>query len=257
MDKIFAIGDIHGHYERLTELLTKWNPATEQLLFVGDYIDRGPQSLEVLHKVKELHDQHGAIALMGNHEEIFLQWLREPVLYAQHFVNVGGSATIQSFLGSPITTMPSITDIAQKIQIQYPELIEFILTLPYYSTWEDVIFVHAGIDPYTKNFKDTAKHDFLWIRDEFTQFPHMAKERVVFGHTPSLYLHSNGSSDVWLSECGKKIGIDGGVNEALGRLNGIVLTKGSNEMIVHSVMTNNSCTTKIQLPKVQHSVDWT
>ncbi|GAK02244.1 serine/threonine protein phosphatase [Geomicrobium sp. JCM 19037] len=68
MDRAFIIGDIHGNYDELLQLLTHWDPATETLIFLGDYIDRGPDSLQVVRHVMQLVKE-GAIALKGNHEE--------------------------------------------------------------------------------------------------------------------------------------------------------------------------------------------
>lgn len=71
MDKVFAIGDIHGSYQLLDKVLDYWNPNEELLIFLGDYIDRGKDSLQVLRKVIELSKEYKVITLSGNHEQIF------------------------------------------------------------------------------------------------------------------------------------------------------------------------------------------
>ena len=78
MDKVFAIGDIHGSYDLLEKVLDHWSPEEEQLIFLGDYIDRGKDSLKVLNKVMELSKEYHVITLSGNHEQIFLNWLEKP-----------------------------------------------------------------------------------------------------------------------------------------------------------------------------------
>ncbi|MEK4230534.1 metallophosphoesterase [Solibacillus sp. FSL H8-0538] len=247
MEKVFAIGDIHGNFELLEKLLLKWNPCEEQLVFVGDYIDRGPQSLDVLRKVKELTETHAAVALLGNHEQMFLQWLKHPELEANSFFNVGGAATIQSFSIVDLPKHSTDTVIAQMMKERHTDLLSFIENCPFYYSWEGFVFVHAGIDPYVEDFSLSSEEDFLWIRDEFTKFPHMAKETIVFGHTPTIYLNEEASSQIWISPCSKKIGIDGGSLYENGRLNGVVFEKGSNEMIVHGVTAQGISTTVLKI----------
>lgn len=242
MDKVFAIGDVHGNIELLKSLLTKWNPDEEQLVFLGDYIDRGDNSFQVLNTVMELYKQYGAIALSGNHEELFLNWIHNPEQLSPFYIHpkVGGAATIESFYRSSMDDSLqnySFVEIAEKIKEDYPEVVEFIENLLKYFHWDPFLFVHAGIDPNVENFLDTKEKDFLWIREEFSQVPHKAKEIVIFGHTPTLVLNENKSSDVWLSPCHRKIGIDGGgaIYEE-GQLHGIVLSKNEKEPItVYSV----------------------
>lgn len=242
MDKVFAIGDIHGNIDLLNTLLIKWNPDEEQLVFLGDYIDRGNSSFQVLNRVIELSKQYGAITLSGNHEELFINWLKNPEQLSAFYVHpkVGGAATIESFYKSSIDeTLQqfSFPEIAEKIKNDYGEIVDFVENLLKYFHWDPYLFVHAGIDSTVENFLETKEKDFLWIREEFSQVPHKAKEIVIFGHTPTLLLNEDKSSDVWISPCRKKIGIDGGgaIYEE-GQLHGIVLSKDVNEpIIVHSV----------------------
>ena len=86
----FVIGDIHGMYHLLEELLTHWRPEDQQLIFVGDLIDRGPNSKATVEKVRELQASHGAICLCGNHEDMLLEtqpwlqaWLEGLPLYTE------------------------------------------------------------------------------------------------------------------------------------------------------------------------------
>lgn len=242
MDKVFAIGDIHGNIELLNVLLTKWNPDNEQLVFLGDYIDRGKSSYQVLNRVLELSKKYGAITLSGNHEELFLNWLNNPEELSPFYIHpkVGGAATIDSFYQNTADEKLkeySFVEIAEKIKSDFVEIVEFVQGLLMYYHWEPYLFVHAGIDSNVENFLDTKEKDFLWIREEFSQIPHKAKEIVIFGHTPTLLLNENKSSDIWISPCHKKIGIDGGgaIYEE-GQLHGIVLSKSEKEpIIVHSV----------------------
>lgn len=241
MEKVFAIGDIHGSYDLLEKLLPYWNPEEEQLVFLGDYIDRGPDSLRVLQKVMELSREYDAVTLSGNHEQIFLNWLEKPEEISEFYFNpkVGGAETVKSLYNTPyfnsVIDHFSIKEMTENIQQEYGEMIKFIKKLGNFYHWEPYLFVHAGIDATVTNFKETKKDDFYWIREEFYAKPHLAKETVVFGHTPTPLLNDDKSSNIWISPCRKKIGIDGGgaIYES-GSLHGIVFSKHSNELTIYS-----------------------
>lgn len=241
MDKVFAIGDIHGSFQLLEKVLSYWNPEEEQLIFLGDYIDRGKDSLKVLHKVMELSNEYPVITLSGNHEQIFLNWLQKPDEMSEFYFNprVGGAATIESFYTSPsidFTLETDLDEIVETIQKNFKKEIEFIKNLRLYYCWEPYLFVHAGINSDFENFMQTSPGDFLWIREEFYSVPHKAKEIVVFGHTPTVLLNEDRSSKVWVSPCHKKIGIDGGGEIfAGGKIHGVRFQKNVNDIEIVSV----------------------
>ena len=235
MNQVFVISDIHGSFKMLEKLLTKWRRDEQQLVFLGDYINRGEESLPVLQLVKQLVDEHHAIALKGNHEAMFLEWLHVPDRRTQMFINIGGIATIQSLKTFVLERDLTIEQLVASIRDEHGHIIDWIESLPLYYRWDKYFFAHAGINPYVEQPEDSLEEDLLWIRDEFTQFPHRATETIVFGHTPTTNLNDDMSSKVWLSPCTKKIGIDGGASYLGGRLNGIVLTKGDTSMTVYAV----------------------
>ncbi|MFY3790700.1 metallophosphoesterase family protein [Ureibacillus sp. MALMAid1270] len=240
MDKVFAIGDIHGNYQLLENILEKWNPKEELLVFLGDYIDRGPDSLEVLRKVMDLTQNHGAVALSGNHEQLLLYWLMYTEKSSEFYFQekVGGIATIHSFFPDMkeniIFSDVNVLELATKFKEQYSKEIEFIQQLKLYYQWNSYVFVHAGIDVQFEDFKQTKEETFYWIREEFHGTPHQAKETIVFGHTPTLNLNEDKGNQVWVSPCRKKVGIDGGVINENGQLHGVVFTKDSNELTVYA-----------------------
>lgn len=236
MNQVFVISDIHGSFKMLEKLLTKWKRDEQQLIFLGDYINRGEESLPVLQLVKQLVDEHHAIALKGNHEAMFLEWMDVPERRTQMFINIGGIATIQSLKTFVLERDLTIEQLVASIRDEHGHIIDWIESLPLYYRWDHYFFAHAGINPYVEQPEDSLDEDLLWIRDEFTQFPHRAVETIVFGHTPTTNLNDDMSSKVWLSPCRKKIGIDGGASYLGGRLNGIVLTKGDMRMTVYAVM---------------------
>lgn len=251
MDKVFAIGDIHGCYNLLESILSKWNPMEEQLIFLGDYLDRGPDSSKVIQKVMQLTQEHDVITLSGNHERLFLSWLEKPEELSEYYLNpkVGGAATVQSLLDLPNFNIAasnfSIKELTTKIQKEQTKIVEFVKSLRRFYLWGPFLFVHAGISPLEENFRNTKEEDLYWIREEFYKVPHKAKEIVVFGHTPTVLLNDDRSSNIWLSPCQKKLGIDGGgaIFEQ-GQLHGVVFTKGSKEITIHSVGLTSDLTTK-------------
>lgn len=235
MNQVFVISDIHGRFTMLEKLLTKWKRDEQRLIFLGDYINRGEDSLRVLQTVKQLVDEHHAIALKGNHEAMFLEWMQTPERRTQMFINIGGIATIQSLKTFVLERDSTIEQLVASIKDEHGHIIDWIETLPLYYKWGHYFFAHAGINPYVKQPEDSSEEDLLWIRDEFTQFPHRATETIVFGHTPTTNLNDDMSSKVWISPCTKKIGIDGGASYVEGQLNGVVLTKDDMRMTVYAV----------------------
>ncbi len=238
MDEVFVIGDLHGSFQALEKLLTKWNAQKQRLIFLGDYINRGNDSLQVIQRVKELVEDYDAVALKGNHELMFMEWLKEPEKYALTFLNIGGVPTLQSMKTFVIKEEPTIDELIEGIKREHSQLLTWMENLPLYYRWGQYFFSHAGINPFVRRGEESTEHELLWIRDDFTEFPHEAEDIVVFGHTPTTNLNKDLSSEVWISPCCKKIGIDGGILYPDGRLNGVVLTEGNPSIIIHSVMND-------------------
>lgn len=203
MKRILAISDIHGKYKEFMELLKKVNYCAEedQLVLLGDYTDRGDQSREVVEQVIRLVE-HGAVALRGNHDQMLLDWLDTGE--TDRFLRNGGMKTVHSYYGE--CDIEDLEQAREFILREYAEQVGFIRQLPYYYETDKHIFIHAGINPEYEDWKDTPEHEMIWIRDVFFQHPTGLEQKVVFGHTPAIKLHS--SSEVWFGE--DKIGIDGG-----------------------------------------------
>lgn len=221
----FVIGDIHGCLNELTELLTHWNEKTEQLVFIGDFIDRGPNSFGVLNLAHDLVQNHGAWAVKGNHEEMFLN-VDNPSDEALYLVN-GGDTTYDSF---PISWERWKTKHSQ-VSTHYPELIQFMDELPHYIETEHIIFAHAGIQPLEEDWQ-VSQNDCLWIRDFFHHSPTIDPRWILFGHTPTQFLNKDQSTDIWQKD--NKIGIDGGCVFG-GQLHGVKLTPNGSITNIHSI----------------------
>lgn len=201
----FVIGDIHGCLEKLKTLLTHWNPKTEQLVFIGDYIDRGPNSKGVLDIVQTLVIEHGAWALMGNHEELLLNFLEEPYREAGVYLSNGGADTFKSYGMDVLSKEPPAT--AKQFIDDNPITYDFINHLPSYKETPRFIFAHAGIDPFVTDWR-TSGSSFRWIRDMFHHNKTQTDKTIVFGHTPTTYLNADESATVWTKD--NKICIDTG-----------------------------------------------
>jgi serine/threonine protein phosphatase 1 len=171
----YAIGDIHGCSDLLEALLERIEEHAEgrsrQLVFLGDYIDRGPDSAAVLRTVSRLKwaEPDLVTCLMGNHERMLLDALGTDDS-AMHWLGNGGGATLESFGARDVAALPS-------------DILDWIEALP--SIHEDAMrwYVHAGFRPGTAP-EQSDEHDRLWIREPFLDGDHDFGRHVVHGHTP-------------------------------------------------------------------------
>jgi len=175
MAHLFAIGDIHGCCDQLLRLMERipidWS--RDRLVFMGDYIDRGPHSFEVVDYLVGLKVQHPDIVfLKGNHEQMLADYLsgRDRMTYLYN----GGRQTLDSYLkhAGPNTQFPIP-----------PSHLRFFESLKLHHETEDYIFVHAGLRQ-DRSFDQQDPEDMLWIREKFINSKHSFGKRVVFGHTP-------------------------------------------------------------------------
>lgn len=234
--ELFIIGDVHGEYDLLKQLLKCWDKEEQRLVFLGDLADRGPQSKKCWLKAKELVEKNDAVWIMGNHEDIFLQWLDDPSEKLDWYMRNGGEATINSLLYENILEEESVEAIASQIKYVYKDLVNFIRNLPLYYEFDEAICVHAGLNLKLKDWKDTSRRDMLWIREEFHHMENINHKPIVFGHTPVQSLHNTAATiSPWFS--GNKIGIDGGAVYH-GALIGIVLTEKGIKQI-HQIIHPN------------------
>jgi len=175
MRKIFAIGDIHGSYDRLKTLMDKIpiDFSRDTLVFIGDYIDRGPHSVEVVDYLIKLKNRFpDVIFLKGNHEDMLDKFINGADRFT-YLLN-GGQQTLDSYLIKPV-------------QSEYfpipPDHMEFFKSLRLFYETEEFIFVHAGLRPRVP-LESQNTEDLLWIRNKFVSSKYDFGKRVVFGHTP-------------------------------------------------------------------------
>lgn len=189
--RIYAIGDIHGCADMLDELMHQIRldsaeaQVDPQLIFLGDYIDRGNDSRGVIDRLIELRKSDpDTVFLKGNHEAILLDFLSEPE-DLPHWLDWGGEETLESYSIDPTRGL-SPSELADAMKKAMPrDHLAFIKSLDLKHIEGDYLFVHAGVRPGTP-LEDQEETDLLWIRKRFHNAP--ASERpdyvVVYGHTP-------------------------------------------------------------------------
>ena len=176
--KIFAIGDIHGCNRELRELIKRL-PLTDDstVVFLGDYIDRGPESKQTIQTILELSKHHNIVTLKGNHEKMFLDFIKNNnTPEASAFLYNGGTATLASYSDEFGNYM-------------FPkEHLEFLNSLDLFYETDDAFFVHAGLpDTSLQNIKnDDYEDDLLWIRESFFESKYEWNKLIIHGHTPVL-----------------------------------------------------------------------
>jgi serine/threonine protein phosphatase 1 len=180
--KSFVIGDIHGN-ERELRYLIDGLPLShgDRLVFLGDYIDRGPNSRGVVSYLVELPKQLSSIEfifLKGNHEDMFLSFLGIGGHHGDMFLINGGKATVSSY--GIQSEKPSPQEV---LSILPDEHRKFYLALLRYYVMDRFLCVHAGIDP-EKALEGQSEEELLWIRNKFIYASHRLPYTILFGHTP-------------------------------------------------------------------------
>ena len=174
--RLFAIGDIHGCVDELSTMLNAIAVGQgDMVVFVGDYVDRGPAARDVIELLLEL--RQGAadyVFLKGNHEDMMLSFLGLPGHYGESFLFNGGVPTLGSY------GVPEPEQALERIPAAH---VDFLKALGTSYLHPPYLFVHAGICP-LRQLEEQTVEDMLWIRQEFIFNPHRLPATVVFGHTP-------------------------------------------------------------------------
>ena len=171
MDRLIAIGDIHGCIHTLKALLKEisYDSSTDTLVFLGDYIDRGDYSYEVVSLLRKLQNQVGkdkVICLRGNHEQMAID-AYDNCDCGQWYCN-GGMMTNSSF---------------EQNGEDMSSAVRWFKTLPHVYETPKIIFCHAGLSK--PLLKDNTAEDFLWGRKWIKTATQAREKQVVFGHTPN------------------------------------------------------------------------
>jgi serine/threonine protein phosphatase 1 len=172
--KTFVISDIHGCYREFSELLaiTGDDFRIDQLIILGDYIDRGPLSYEVVKKVMSLQKEYGSdhvILLRGNHEQMAIDYYKTSSIDWDYNEN---DKTIASFL---------------KNHDNIKNYLDYFSSLPLIYQDDYAIYVHAGINP-DRQLEEQSDSDLLWIREDFIKSRVRFPKTVIFGHTSTFFM---------------------------------------------------------------------
>ncbi len=182
---IYAIGDIHGCLKPLKSLINKLPlKSQDELVFVGDYIDRGPESKEVVDFLLSDRKPNWRF-LKGNHEQMFLDWLKtSDSTAASNWLLNGGYETLKSYLSIDALDEIHGQDIKALLKPVLPEEhIRFFESLSLTYETSDYFFCHAGVN-LDKPLNAQEPEDLLWIRRKFLEDPRPTPKLVIHGHTP-------------------------------------------------------------------------
>lgn len=191
---IYAIADIHGRADLLIRLLHAINKDAQScadqrriLITLGDYIDRGPNSRKVIETLVHLPlEGFEAKYLKGNHEDMFLDFLDDPIERGSSWLSNGGWATLMSY-GFKVSDLPenlqNMPTIRAKLLVTMPKThLSFFKSLKLFYQLGDYYFVHAGIRPGVPLDKQ-KEDDLIWIRDEFLFSDKDFGKIIVHGHS--------------------------------------------------------------------------
>ncbi len=193
----FAVGDIHGRADLLTEMMTLLEERAEEerrdgakpiVVFLGDYVDRGPHSPAVIDLLLQGRPRGYKIhCLKGNHEQSMLDFMEAP-LENRAWVLQGGAETLVSYGVQPPPPVGATDEdwqtVGATLKARVPQThLDFLNGLERYVAYGDYAFVHAGVDA-ARTLEDQTDEDLYWIRDRFIASRRRFSHRVVHGHTP-------------------------------------------------------------------------
>ncbi len=191
--RIYAIGDIHGRSDLLDELLEKiagddrarGSASSKRLIFLGDYVDRGPDSKGAVARVKAMKESDDHVTcLKGNHEEMLIRTCRGDRRTAGVFARNGGRETALSYgIDEAAYDAADLGELTELMAAHVPEdHIRFLAGLVDWVEAGDYLFVHAGIRPGIP-IEEQDTSDLRWIRSEFTEYRGNLGAMVIHGHT--------------------------------------------------------------------------
>lgn len=213
---IYAMGDIHGHLGKLEHalgLIERDGGADAPVVFVGDLVDRGPQSREVIqYLIDGIAAGKDWTVLKGNHDRLFEWFMENEPRHDPHLLvnmqwfhkKLGGVDTMASY-GVEVTDQRRLFHVHAEAKAKVPQAhVDFLKSLKTHHQVRNLLFVHAGIRPEVA-LEDQTETDIVWIRQEFHNYTDPHPWLVIHGHTP---IEKN-------THYGNRINIDGGA--AFGR----------------------------------------
>lgn len=180
-ERIFALGDIHGRFDRLSSVFNKiqFDPDKDFLILLGDYIDRGNENLHCLQWAMKMSERPNVVALRGNHEQMMLYFYLMGTYESAIWLPNGGNRT-KAEMDAWLKNDPLFLKKALAFVYQRP------LYHQMFIDGKEYIFVHAGLKPGVPLDKQEDEA-LLWIREEFYN-NYRGTAEIVCGHTPTPYL---------------------------------------------------------------------
>jgi serine/threonine protein phosphatase 1 len=219
----FVIGDIHGNLVALNDLLQQVTPLLgrdDTLVFLGDYLDRGPDARGCVDRILDLQRRTAAnvATLLGNHEDWFLRSLRDPTRHSW-LLGMEALATVRSYSTRVAEQLQAAMAeagphlLTERIALPYDLLreampaahIEFFESLRLYHRTPEALCVHAGLDPAISDISQQPREAMLWGTDDFVE-AYAGKELVVYGHRNDTIVDSSGWPQPRIGKC--TIGLD-------------------------------------------------
>ncbi|TPQ30220.1 serine/threonine protein phosphatase [Bradyrhizobium guangdongense] len=190
--RIYAISDVHGCADLLQQMFAVIDRDLSTIgskraihVFMGDYIDRGPDSRRTIDLLIDRGRKHESVFLKGNHESFLLDALGNSSLL-QDWRQYGGLQTLSSYGLQPSLNPDSVEQakLIEQLAVAMPEQhLRFLKALRPRFVCGDFFFVHAGVKPGISLSKQ-QEHDMLWIREEFLQHEKRYEKYIIHGHTP-------------------------------------------------------------------------
>lgn len=215
---IYVLSDIHGHYAIFRKMLEKIQFSDDDILYIlGDCNDRGPQSLDIYLYLQEHRDN--IILLKGNHEAMMRDAFvsdDDSSSNARQWNRNGGRKTMESY--NLYLQKEKLSDLDYRIvkMAFYKMMIDYVNSCPNFVELtvnnKNYVLVHAGFNP-EKGLYEQTEEECLWMREYFYMSLGIKDKTIIFGHTPTCYMHNKEDCyDVWYDPIFKdKMGIDGGL----------------------------------------------
>ena len=229
--KTYVLSDLHGHYKLLIKMLERINfESDDELYILGDCCDRGPDSLKIYQYLQKKRNIH---LIKGNHEIM----MRDAFIkddpncsMARMWQRNGGDKTIENYHAYIARGCLGSDDYKIVRAAFYQMMINYVNSCPSFVELSvngtDFVLIHAGINP-EKGLYEQTEEECAWMREYFYMSPGLKGKTIIFGHTPTLYIHQLDEPcyDIWKDPIfHDKIGIDGGLAiQGEGQLNCICL----------------------------------
>lgn len=199
---VWAVGDVHGHADTLLALLDSLNLSSrDRVVLLGDLVDRGPRSCEVIRIARE---NPQIFSVLGNHEEMMLNSfdvdnIETMTAQQTNWFYVGGRATNQSYIDEFTNSQGDIDDFDLRMRVGKD--LAWLDSLPHHIVLDDFRLVHAGYSPWDGDLDLQSTDTLMWIRGEFHNSitPVDEKRTVVFGHSTVLGFGLK-QTEIWKSE---------------------------------------------------------